>query len=73
MTQTPVERIRTLLARGDNVLRTQGRADDEQARAARARRAWEEAREVARDPDVPGPVRDLVEHRLAALPEPANG
>ena len=58
------ERVRTLLLRGDNLLKS-GRPE----RVGRAREAFEEAREAAKDPDVPPQVRDLVERRLAALEE----
>jgi predicted negative regulator of RcsB-dependent stress response len=55
------ERVRTLLLRGDNVLK-HGRSPD------KARQAFEEAREAARDPSVDPRVRDLVERRLESLP-----
>lgn len=64
MTQTPADRVRTLLLRADNVLKNEGdRADRER----RARQALEEARDVARDPNVDARVRELIERRLAAL------
>lgn len=66
MTQQPADRIRTLLLRADNVLKNEG---DEAARAARARKALEEAREVARDPSVDVRLRDLIERRLAGIDE----
>lgn len=64
MTQSPAERVRTLLLRADNVLKNEGDSTD---RARRARAALEEARGVARDPAVDPRVRELVERRLAAL------
>lgn len=64
MTQTPSDRIRTLLLRADNVLKNEGVTQD---RARRARIALEEARDVARDPDVEDRVRELIERRLTAL------
>ena len=64
MTQQPADRIRTLLLRADNVLKNEGEAD---ARVDRARKALEEAREVARDPAVDVRLRDLIERRLAGL------
>ncbi|HEY8584495.1 MAG TPA: hypothetical protein VIL49_16165 [Capillimicrobium sp.] len=64
MSQTPAERVRTLLLRADNVLKNEGDAAD---RERRARQALEEARDVARDPTVDARVRELVERRLAAL------
>lgn len=62
--QQPADRIRTLLLRADNVLKNEG---DQAARAERARKALEEAREVARDPAVDVRLRDLIERRLAGL------
>ncbi len=56
------ERVRTLLLRGDNLLKS-GRPE----RLARALEAFEEAREAARDDDVALEVRDLVERRIQAL------
>jgi hypothetical protein len=56
------ERVRTLLLRGDNLLKS---ARPE--RFGRALEAFEEAREAARDPDVPAPVRELVERRLESI------
>ena len=66
MTQQPADRIRTLLLRADNVLKNEGEAD---ARVERARKALEEAREVARDPGVDVRLRDLIERRLAGIDE----
>jgi hypothetical protein len=66
MTQAPADRIRTLLLRADNVLKNEG---DHRARVDRARKALEEAREIARDPDVEQRIRDLVDRRLAGLDE----
>ena len=56
------ERVRTLLLRGDNLLKS---ARPE--RFGRAREAFEEAREAARDDDVAPEVRELVERRIDAL------
>ena len=56
------ERVRTLLLRGDNLLKS---ARPE--RFGRAREAFEEAREAARDDDVSPEVRELVERRIEAL------
>ena len=56
------ERVRTLLLRGDNLLKS-GRPE----RLDRAREAFEQAREAARDPDVDPQVRELVERRIEAL------
>jgi hypothetical protein len=58
------ERVRTLLLRGDNLLKS---ARPE--RFGRAMEAFEEAREAARDEDVPPEVRDLVERRIDAVRE----
>jgi hypothetical protein len=56
------ERVRTLLLRGDNLLKS-GRPE----RLDRALDAFEEARRAAADPDVEPQVRELVERRLEAL------
>jgi hypothetical protein len=58
------ERVRTLLLRGDNLLKS---ARPE--RFGRALAAFEEAREAARDDDVAPEVRALVERRIDALRE----
>ena len=60
----PADRIRTLLLRADNVLKNEG---DQEDRRRRAVEALEEAREVARDPEVEPRVRELVERRLEGL------
>lgn len=60
----PPERIRTLLLRGDNLLK-HGRSPD------KAREAFEEARRIAAESGVDGRIRELIERRLAALGEPA--
>ena len=62
----PADRIRTLLLRADNVLKNEG---DQEDRRRRALQALEEAREVARDPEVEPRVRELVERRLEGLGE----
>jgi predicted negative regulator of RcsB-dependent stress response len=51
------DRVRTLLLRGDNLLK--------KGKLERAREAFEEALTVAEDPR----VRELVERRLKGLPE----
>ena len=56
------ERVRTLLLRGDNLLKS---ARPE--RFGRAMEAFEEAREAARDDDVAPEVRELVERRIESL------
>lgn len=58
-------RVRTLLLRGDNLLKSE--------RTERALEAFEEAREAARDDDVPPQVRELVERRIEALREIEGG
>ena len=55
------ERVRTLLLRGDNVLKS---ARPE--RFERALAAFEEARAVAAAPEVDPRVRELVERRIGA-------
>jgi predicted negative regulator of RcsB-dependent stress response len=54
------DRVRTLLLRGDNLLK-HGRSQD------RAREAFEEARRVAQDQSVDQRVRELIERRLESL------
>ena len=56
------DRVRTLLLRGDNLLKS---ARPE--RYGRAMEAFEEAREAARDDDVGPEVRELVERRIEGL------
>ena len=53
-------RVRTLLLRGDNLLK-HGRSQD------KAREAFEEARQVAAEADLDQPVRELIERRLEQL------
>ncbi|HEX2085430.1 MAG TPA: hypothetical protein VHF89_07090 [Solirubrobacteraceae bacterium] len=64
MSPAPADRIRTLLLRADNVVKHQG---DEEDRRRRSVAALEEAREVARDPEVDPRIRELVERRLEGL------
>ena len=56
------ERVRTLLLRGDNLLKS-GRPE----RLGRALEAFEEARGAAAADDVAPELRDLVERRIEAL------
>ena len=56
----PAERIRTLLLRGDNLLK-HGRSP------AKAREAFEEARQVAAQPGLDERVLELIERRLVTL------
>jgi hypothetical protein len=56
----PADRIRTLLLRGDNVLK-HGRSPD------KAREAFEEARRVAADNAVDERLSELIERRLSTL------
>lgn len=75
MTETPDDRIEKLLLRADSTLKRYAAGSDDAARG-RARRTLEEARDIARDPDVPQPVRDLVQRRLdglSAREDPADG
>jgi hypothetical protein len=53
----PSERVRTLLLRGDNLLK-HGRSQE------KAREAFEEARRVAADGDLDDRIRALIERRL---------
>jgi len=56
----PAERVRNLLLRGDNLLKHGGNP-------AKAREAFEEARDVAADESVDPRVRELVERRIEGL------
>lgn len=67
MTETPGDRIRKLLLRADNTLKNHVAGGDDAARVVRARNTLEEARDIARDPAVPEPVRALVQRRLDSL------
>lgn len=60
----PSERIRTLLLRGDNVLKKSG---DGGERLQRALEAFEEAEELSGDETVDPRVRDLVARRIASV------
>lgn len=64
MTQTPGDRIRTLLLRADNVLKNAGEEAD---RARRARAALQEARALTADPAVDPRLAELVQRRLDGL------
>ena len=54
------ERIRTLLLRGDNLLKNRRSAE-------KAREAFEEARRLAEDPSVDPRIRELIERRLESF------
>lgn len=54
------DRVRTLLLRGDNLLK-QGRSQD------KAREAFEEARRVAEEGQVDDRIVQLIDHRLEQL------
>ena len=60
MDSDPADRVRTLLLRGDNLLK-HGRSDD------KAREAFEEARKVAAEAQLDERVRELIERRLEQL------
>ena len=62
MSAEPGSRIRTLLLRGDNLLKS-GRPE----RLPRAPEAFEEAAAIAEDPAVDGQVQELVRRRLEAV------
>ena len=59
----PSERIRTLLLRGDNVLKKSGGGE----RLERALEAFKEAEELSADETVDPRVRDLVARRIASV------
>jgi hypothetical protein len=61
----PAERVRTLLLRGDNLLKSE--------RLERSLAAFEQAHEAALDPAVDPRVRDLVERRLETARSLAEG
>ncbi len=67
MAETSGDRIRKLLLRADNALKNHVEGGDDAARAVRARKALEEAKDLARDPEVPAQVRALVQRRLDGL------
>jgi len=58
----PAARVRTLLLRGDNVMKS-----TRPQRFERALEAFEEARSVAASPEVDPRVRELVERRIESL------
>jgi hypothetical protein len=58
----PADRVRTLLLRGDNLLKNRRSQD-------KAREAFEEARRVAADADLDERIRELIERRLTTLDE----
>ena len=61
MSDSPAaERIRTLLLRGDNLLKNRRSAE-------KAREAFEEALRLAEDPSVNPRIREIVERRLESL------
>jgi hypothetical protein len=62
------DRVRTLLLRGDNLLKS---ANPE--RFGRALEAFEEARQAAADPAVDPRVRELVERRIESVRELMEG
>ena len=59
----PSERIRTLLLRGDNVLKKSGGGE----RLERAMQAFKEAEDLAADETVDPRVRDLVARRISSV------
>ena len=62
----PADRIRTLLLRGDNVLKQQG---GDRERIERALEAFRQAEELASDESVDPRVRELVARRVASVRE----
>jgi hypothetical protein len=66
--RAPADRVRTLLLRGDNLLKK-----GDPALVDRALESFEEARSVAADPSVDPRVRELVERRLASARQLAEG
>ena len=68
MSTDAADRVRTLLLRGDNVLKS---ARPE--RFGRALSSFEEAREAAADPSVDPRVRELVERRIESVRQLMEG
>jgi hypothetical protein len=66
--EDPADRIRTLLLRGDNVLKQSG----DRERLERALAAFEQAQELAGDDSVDPRVRDLVARRIASVRDLLN-
>lgn len=66
--RAPADRVRTLLLRGDNLLKK-----GDPGLVDRALGSFEEARSVAADPSVDPRVRELVERRLASARQLAEG
>lgn len=62
------DRVRTLLLRGDNLLKS-----PRPERIERAIEAFEQAREAAQDADVSDEVRALVERRLESVRQMRTG
>ncbi len=62
------DRVRNLILRGDNVLRTRN-----PERFERALESFLEAREVASDPSVDGELRDLAERRAEEVRRRVSG
>jgi predicted negative regulator of RcsB-dependent stress response len=56
----PADRVRTLLLRGDNLLKNRRSKE-------KAREAYEEARKVAVEGKLEPPIRELIERRLEQL------
>jgi hypothetical protein len=67
--EDPADRIRTLLLRGDNVLKQSG----DRERLERALAAFEQAEDLAADEAVDPRVRDLVARRIASVRELLDG
>jgi hypothetical protein len=65
----PSERIRTLLLRGDNVLKSSSSPDH----LGRALEAFEQAGELAGDEGVEPRVRELVARRIASVRQLIDG
>jgi hypothetical protein len=63
----PSDRVRTLLLRADNLLKSVPPTHDAEDRQRRAREALQEARTVAAGGGVDERVVGLIERRLAAL------
>jgi hypothetical protein len=63
--EDPADRIRTLLLRGDNVLKQSG----DRERLRRALAAFEQADELAGDDSVDPRVREFVTRRIASVRE----
>jgi hypothetical protein len=65
----PASRVRQLLLSGDNIIKNRDNAE----RYTRARERFVAAHQIAREAGLDAAVVELIERRLAALPEGEGG